>query len=53
MNSAIRIKLSVMMFLQYAMWSVWALMLVPHLAELKISEVSIGLIMVCGGLVVS
>jgi nucleoside transporter len=50
MNSATRIKLSVMMFLQYAIWSVWALMLVPHLAELKMSEVSIGLIMACGGL---
>jgi nucleoside transporter len=50
MNSAIRIKLSVMMFLQYAIWSVWALMLVPHLAELKIIEVNIGLIMACGGL---
>jgi hypothetical protein len=27
MNSATRIKLSVMMFLEYAIWSVWALML--------------------------
>jgi nucleoside transporter len=50
MNPATRIKLSVMMFLQYAIWSVWALMLVPHLAELKMSESSIGLIMACGGL---
>ncbi len=50
MNSATRIKLSVMMFLEYAIWSVWALMLVPHLAELKTSEFSIGLIMACGGL---
>jgi nucleoside transporter len=50
MNSATRIKLSVMMFLQYAIWSVWALMLVPHLAELKITDFSIGLIMACGGL---
>ncbi len=50
MNSATRIKLSVMMFLEYAIWSVWALMLVPHLAELKMSEFSIGLVMACGGL---
>src|SRR5271165_2423272 len=50
MNSATRIKLSVMMFLQYAICSVWALMLVPHLAELNMSEFSIGLIMACGGL---
>ena len=50
MNAATRIKLSVMMFLEYAIWSVWALMLVPHLAELKISESSIGWIMACGGL---
>ena len=27
MNAATRIKLSVMMFLEYAIWSVWALML--------------------------
>jgi nucleoside transporter len=50
MNAATRIKLSVMMFLQYAIWSVWALMLVPHLAELKMSESAIGVIMACGGL---
>ncbi|MGC8643730.1 MAG: MFS transporter, partial [Isosphaeraceae bacterium] len=50
MNAATRIKLSVMMFLEYAIWSVWALMLVPHLAELKLSESSIGLIMACGGI---
>jgi nucleoside transporter len=50
MNSATRIKLSVMMFLEYAIWSVWALMLVPYLAELNMSEFSIGLIMACGGL---
>ena len=50
MNSATRIKLSVMMFLEYAISSVWALMLVPHLAELNMSEFSIGLIMACGGL---
>jgi len=50
MNFATLIKLSVMMFLQYAIWSVWALMLVPHLAELKISEANIGWIMACGGL---
>src|SRR5271157_4755314 len=50
MNSAARIKLSVMMFLEYAIWSIWALMLVPHLAELRISDFSIGLILACGGL---
>ncbi len=50
MNPAIRIKLSAMMFLEYAIWSVWALMLVPHLAELKMTEFSIGLVMACGGL---
>ncbi len=50
MNSATRIKLSVMMFFEYAIWSVWALMLVPYLAELNMSEFSIGLIMACGGL---
>ncbi len=50
MNAVTRIKLSVMMFLEYAIWSVWALMLVPHLHELQMSEVSIGLVMACGGL---
>ena len=39
-----------MMFLEYAIWSVWALILVPHLAELKMSEFSIGLVVACGGL---
>lgn len=50
MNAETRIKLSVMMFLEYAVWSVWALMLVPHLAELNINESSIGWIMACGGI---
>ena len=50
MNPATRIKLSVMMFLQYAIWSVWALMLVPHLIDLKVSDSLIGWVMACGGL---
>ncbi len=50
MNPTIRIKLSLMMFLEYAIWSFWALMLVPHLTELNLSNISIGLIMACGGI---
>ena len=52
MNSATRIKLSVMMFLEYAISSVWALMLYAYLKDLfgQGHEFSIGLIMACGGL---
>ena len=52
MNSATRIKLSVMMFLEYAISSVWALMLYVYLKDLfgQGHEFSIGLIMACGGL---
>src|SRR5208337_369070 len=52
MNSATRTKLSVMMFLQYAIWSVWAVMLYVYLKDLfgQGHEFSIGLIMACGGL---
>ena len=52
MNAATRIKLSVMMFLEYAIWSVWALMLYVHLKGLfgEGHELSIGLIMACGGI---
>jgi nucleoside transporter len=50
MSIGLRIKLSLMMFLQYAVWSIWALALVPHLTALKISEFNIGLILACGGL---
>ena len=50
MNSATRIKLSVMMFLEYAIWSVWALMLSRIWRSFEDDEFSIGLIMACGGL---
>ncbi len=50
MNLAVRIKLSVMMFLQYAVWSIWAVMLLVHLQKLGISDISIGIIMACGGI---
>src|SRR5271166_3773384 len=52
MNSATRIKLSVMMFLEYAISSVWALMLYVYLKDLfgQGHEFLIGLIMACGGL---
>jgi nucleoside transporter len=50
MNPALRIKLSVMMFLQYAIWGIWAVSLALHLDALGISGFYSGLIIACGGI---
>ena len=49
MNLGLRIKLSLMMAFQYAIWSIWLLMLFQHIHELKL-DAQFGWIMMTTGL---